>query len=287
MQSKLKAIMVAGGFALLSVILPPVSLLSSATVALVTLRLGTIEGLTLMLYSMLALAVIGSLSLGNYRFALIFALMFWLPAWIMSVLLRLSRQLALTVEASVILGIVGVVGFYWIEAEPSAIWQQLLSKMIPDDAAFESMHTVMASYSHYMTGSFAAGIVFTLLFGLFLARWWQALLYNPGGFKREYLSLKTSRMMASVTLVIFAVALLSKVPEVIWNVLIVFFVLYAFIGTAVLHCLSAASKNSKVWISILYIILLVIPHAMFFAVAMGVLDPWLNLRNKISNSTDA
>lgn len=287
MQSKLKAIIAASAFALLSLILPPISIISSAAVALVTLRLGTTNGLMVMLGSTLALLVFGGIVFANYMFALIFALMLWLPVWSMAVLLRISRQLSLTVEASVILGVAGVIGFYLIEDQPSAVWQNLLSNKIPDEAAFAGMQEILASYSHYMTGSFAAGVVFTLLFGLFLARWWQALLFNPGGFKSEYLSLKTSRIMAIITLAVFVTALVDKELEIVWNVLILFFVLYAFIGASVLHCLSRASKNSKVWISVLYITLFVIPHAMLIAAVIGMFDPWLNLRNKISNSTDA
>jgi len=40
--------------------------------------------------------------------------------------------------------------------------------------------------AHFMSGVAAAGSVYGLLFGLFLARWWQAALYNPGGFRADY-----------------------------------------------------------------------------------------------------
>ena len=45
MRGRLQAMIVASTLALLSLIIPPVSVVSSATVALVTLRRGAVEGL--------------------------------------------------------------------------------------------------------------------------------------------------------------------------------------------------------------------------------------------------
>ena len=59
-------------------------------------------------------------------------------------------------------------------------------------------------FAQFMTGGVAAGTVYGLLFGLFMARWWQSALYNPGGFRAEFLSLKVHPPMAIASIFIVA-----------------------------------------------------------------------------------
>jgi cellulose synthase/poly-beta-1,6-N-acetylglucosamine synthase-like glycosyltransferase len=136
-----------------------------------------------------------------------------------------------------------------------------------------------------MTGIVAAGSVFSLLFGLFLGRWWQANLYNPGGFKQEYLSLETKPRLTIGSSVVVAVALLSsgELSEIAWNISILLFVLFTVTGTAVLHTFFSGMKMSRYTVPMFYITLFLIPHAMLLVALIGLSDPWLNLRKKKSN----
>jgi len=61
--------------------MPPVSVVSSATVALVTLRRGAFEGLYVLVCSSVAAGLLGFLALGNYQFALLYVLVLWMPVW--------------------------------------------------------------------------------------------------------------------------------------------------------------------------------------------------------------
>jgi uncharacterized protein YybS (DUF2232 family) len=136
-----------------------------------------------------------------------------------------------------------------------------------------------------MTGIVAAGSVFGLLFGLFMGRWWQANLYNPGGFRQEFLSLDTKPRLSIVTIAIVAIAwaVPGQISEMAWNISILLFVLYTVIGTAVLHTVFANMKLARYIVPMLYITLFLIPHAMLLVALVGLSDPWLNLRKKKSN----
>jgi hypothetical protein len=289
MRGRLQAMIVASSLALLSLIIPPVSIVSSASVALVTLRRGAFEGLYVLVCSSAAASLLGLFLLGSYQFALLYSMMLWLPVWLISIILREGRHLSLAVEFAVLLGMLGVVGFYLYEAEPAVMWKEVLSQMVPPNAPVDEIQRTLDVLSHYMTGVVAAGTVFGLLFGLFLGRWWQSVLYNPGGFKQEFLSLNTKPRLAigSVAVVVVAWASSGVLSEVAWNMTILLFVLYTCIGTAVMHAVFASMKLGRYMVPMFYLTLFLIPHAMLPVALVGLIDAWLNLRNKISNQTNA
>jgi hypothetical protein len=114
-------------------------------------------------------------------------------------------------------------------------------------------------------------------------------LYNPGGFRQEFLSLSTQPRLAIGSIVVVVIALLSSgvISEIFWNITILLFVLYTFIGAAVLHAVFASMKMSRYIVPMFYLTLFLIPHAMLPVALIGLGDTWLNLRSKISNQTNA
>lgn len=289
MKGRMQAMMVASTLALLSLPFPPVSIVSSASVALVTLRKGAIEGLYVLICACLAAALLSMFLLGGYQFALMYGVVLWVPVWLISIVLREGRQLAVALQIAVLLGIAGVLVFYLYQPEPAQIWRGVLDVMVRPmleanpDVSPEMVKQSANTFAHFMTGIIAAGTVYGLLFGLLLARWWQAALYNPGGFRAEFLALKGHAQLAMVTIAIAATALLTSglIAELCWNVLVVLFVLYTFIGTAVLHCSFASMKGGRFMVPFLYATLLMIPHVMAAVALCGLTDTWLDLRNKL------
>lgn len=289
MQGRLQAMLVASSLALLSLRFPPISILSSATIALVTLRRGSQEGLYISVCSSVAVGILGYFVLDNYQFALLYGMVLWLPVWFISVVLREGRHLSLAVEIAILIGVVGVAGYYLYNPEPAALWGKILLQMVPENAPVESVQHTVDVLSHYMTGVVAAGSVFGLLFGLFLGRWWQAALYNPGGFKHEFLSLNTHPRLAlgSVAVIVIAIVSSGVVSEIAWNVTILLFVLYTFIGAAVLHTVFAVMKQGRYLVPMFYLTLFILPHALLPVALVGLSDAWLNIRKKNSNQTRA
>lgn len=289
----MQAMIVASSLALLSLLLPPVSIVSSASVALVTLRRGWYEGLYVLLCSCLSAAVLGFFLFGSFQFALLYGAVLWLPIWLISTVLREGKHLSVAVEIAVLLGVAGVIGFYLYVTDPALLWNTILSQMVQpmlasgSDIPVDEVKQSVKMFSHYMTGGIAAGTVYGLLFGLFLARWWQAALYNPGGFRKEYLTLKVRPKVASGSLLVLALAwfMSGTVSEISWNILIIFVVLYTFVGTAILHTAFSVMKTKRFMVPFLYITLVLVPHMIAVVVVVGVIDAWLDLRSKISNKT--
>ncbi len=293
MKGRLQAMTVAATLALLSLPFPPASIVSSAAVALVTLRRGGNEGLYVLACACVAAAILSSLLGIGYQFARMYAAVLWTPVWLIAMVLREGRKLATAIEIAVVLGVAGVLGFYWLQPQPVQMWSEVLSVMIQPvldanpDVPAEQVKQSTLMFAHFMTGAIAAGTVYGLLFGLFLARWWQAALYNPGGFRTEFLALKGHTQLVLASLLILATATLTSgmLAELCWNMIVVLFVLYTFIGTAVLHGVFASMKSGRFMVPILYITLLLIPHVMIIIALCGLADNWLNLRKNISNPT--
>ncbi|GAB4279215.1 MAG: hypothetical protein Kow0065_24930 [Methylomicrobium sp.] len=284
--------MVASTLAIISLIVPPVNIVSSAVVALVTLRRGALEGLWVLLFSSIATAVLGLLILGGYQFALLFGLLMWLPIWVVSIVLREGRHLSLAVESGVWLGSLGVLGFYLYQGEPADYWQPMIEQMIEpilattSEIPVEAVEQSVRAFAHIMTGTLASGIVSFLSFGLFLGRWWQSILYNPGGFREEYLSLSTRPRLALGSIAVIAISLLGTgtISEIARNITILLVLLYMFIGSAVVHAIFSKLSARRFLVPMFYVTLMVIPHVLFPVAVIGLLDAWLNLRNKFSNN---
>ena len=112
---------------------------------------------------------------------------------------------------------------------------------------------------------------------LFLARWWQAQLYNPGGFKNEFLSLKF------VPAVVWGLSLgyLSTVLFLSqWSPLAQLFRIPLFFGgLAVTMWWFVEKEVMMVW-RVIFFASLLITHP--FVVLLGVFDSFWNLRKKMT-----
>lgn len=280
---------VASSLALLSLLMPPISIVSSATVALVTLRRGAYEGFLVLLSASLAAAALGLLILGNFQFAFGYALILWLPVWMLSVVLREGRHLSLALEIASVFGILMIIGFYYFVEDPALYWQAILQVLIQpmaqaSELPAEQLEQTTILLGKYMTGIIATGSVTGLLLGLLLARWWQANLYNPGGFGIEYLSLRMPSRFTIATMIVFVIATVSgeMISELAWNIGILLFMVYMFVGTAIAHALIASTKVKRFVLPLFYLLIFVVPHIVIPVAIIGISDTWLNLRKHIT-----
>ena len=292
MRGKWQAAAVASALAFLSLLMPPVSILSSATIALVTLRSGIRDGFFVLLNASVIGALMSLVLLGNYQFALVYAFVLWVPVWIFSIVLRETRRLSLVMGVSAVFGLSAIVLAYVLMSEPAAIWSQALSQIVEpmisqSDASEMEIKAAIIRMSQYMTGLTTTGYIASLLFGLLCGRWWQAMLYNPGGFKQEFLALKAQPLFAVGSGLIILLALLGtdKFSEMAWNLSIPLFLFYIFIGIAVAHFLITGMESKKFFLPMFYVLVFMIPHALLPLAFVGLSDSWLNFRDRVSNHT--
>ena len=293
MRGRYQALIAISAFAVLSLFLPPISLISSSLFALVVLRKGWNEGLWVMAFGVLALGLGATLfPTGNALQGLGYGLLLWLPVLPVAVVLRETRSLALALDAALALGLTVVAFVYALVSDPAALWRermrifvQALEENAPDGFDPAMFAKAMDVFSHYMTGAIVGGSVLSLVLGLLIARWLQALLYNPGGFRREFVELKLRPLTVYAGLVCVLVGLLvggGVVAELAWNLMGIFLVIFTIAGFSIVH---AVLGGKGVWILIIYLALQLIPKWLITPIVLiGISDLWADWR-KYANKT--
>lgn len=290
MRGRIQAVVGVAGLAMLSFMIPLVSLFSSAALALVALRTGARESSWVLAVSMAVAAAAGILLIGNIQAALVYGLLLWVPVWPVALLLRFSGQLALALEAGLVLAVLAVVAVYLVAGDPSQLWAeslqriaQSMSEHAPPGFDASQAGERLQFFAHYMTGMVAAGSLVSLVLGLLIARWWQAALYNPGGFRAEFVGLRLHAVIGYAGLACIGFALLTEggAAEFAWNASVVFFVLFAVAGFAVVH---AILGRRAFLLGGVYVALLILPQILLPVAFLGFSDPWLNWRRRLIRS---
>lgn len=287
MRGRSQAALVAALFAVLSLLFPLAGMLSSATVALATLRQGPGEGLVVGLFAGLASGIFIFAALGSPLPALGFALALWLPVWVLAVVLRNSHSPALAAQAAGLMGLAILLGLRFGVGDAALYWSELLEPLrqglVEGGLLAEAESKVLiADVARWMTGAFAATFYFQALLALLLGRWWQSLLYNPGGFGAEFRDLRLSRGLGVLGLGLLILLLVNEDSRWAADLLLLVTPLLLLQGLALIHWLVKALKASRGWLVGLYALLvLAMPHAQVMIAGLGLADIWLNLRARV------
>lgn len=241
---------------------------AGAVIALVTLRKGTSAGLRVLgAASAIAVAVRALLD-GSPMPTLVLCLVVGLPAWLLAInLARTQRQSlpllmvgALVVAyAAAIRAAVGDVEAFWT-TRLTALFALLATDGGPQIGAEQ----VAAAAGMIHAATLIA--MFCMLAGIILlARWWQAVLFNPGGFGAEFRVLRLPRqalVMATLCGVgVFVDRLGSGVSiPLAGDAFVVVVVLFAFQGLAVLHARARAISLATGWLAGVYVMLMITPQ---------------------------
>jgi hypothetical protein len=283
MRGPMQAILVTTLGAMLSLILPPLSYLSGATVGLVTLRLGAWRGLTVAGGAALAA---GLLSLLTVRTALpggAYFVVVWLPVIVLAVHLKRTVSLARTLGLAAVFGGAMIAALHVGVADPAAFWQKVFEDLLKQAGRGPEPAAEMQEAFRLMTGAMAAALTLSLVASLFIARWWQAQLYNPGGFQSEFHALRFSRVLGVVTLVTAAGALAGgSVTALAGDLLLVWLVLHLLHGLAVAHGLVKKGGANALWLFGMYALMLwppFLPPTVITLAALGFADEWFDFRS--------
>ncbi|RNE91487.1 DUF2232 domain-containing protein [Marichromatium sp. AB31] len=283
MRGPSQAALVAATSALLSVMIPVFGVVAAAAVGLVTLRNGARGGALVALLATLGAGLFYGLVFGAPLLVLGVLLLFWVPIWGLALVLRYSRSLALTVESASLLVMLGLVLVYAIVGDPAVFWARLLELMReaalaaqPDGAAANA--ALFGELARWMTGAFAMALTFQVVLALFLARWWQAQLYNPGGFGEGFRAYRLHRAFALLALLLIAGWALVRGPGLLADLALVAGVGLLLQGLAVVHQLRVQRGSGTGWLVLLYVLLVLLPQMAVAIAALGLLDVWVDIR---------
>ncbi|MGB5602651.1 MAG: hypothetical protein WBO14_09435, partial [Gammaproteobacteria bacterium] len=208
-----QAALVAASMAMLGLLLPPVVWVSGAVVALVTLVNGHRYGLLVTAMAAVATAVFAGLLLSLSQVALYYVLLVWLPLVMVAVVLRQTVSLVLCLQLIAGVSLLGIIILYMLFPDFGELWRAPLNTMADELLANsegaidkEQLQRVVDQIVRILPGFFASSFMIGTLLSLYLARWWQAAIYNPGGFGKEFRALNLGKTTALIALVIAAVA---------------------------------------------------------------------------------
>lgn len=280
MRGRLPAIAMVAGPALL----PLLFWVSGAALALVTLRRGLNEGALVMAGATAVLAG-GSVALVGTPLAVLQPLLLvWLPVLLLALVLRATVSLARTLEAGTLVAAAGVLVFHVIHPDPAAFWRGMLEQvanLMGADPTGEPWQRAATELAPVMTGLWAVNMLGLAVVSLLLGRWWQALLYNPGGFRAEFHDLRLELWFAGIALGAAAMALFMP-PGLVRDLALVLTSVFVLQALAVAHAVFARRGWHGGWLIGVYLLL---PLALRPMAALGIADVFLDLRRRFAGSS--
>ncbi|WP_019591108.1 hypothetical protein [Thioalkalivibrio sp. ALE20] len=289
MKSRGRAVGAVAGFGIAGLFLPPVSIVSSALVALVGLRLGLGQALiVLAIASALLGAALWGASPGTPGPAVLLAgVIQWLPVALLAELLRRTVSWRITLKAGALVAGAGVLLMHALVPDPEAFWVraglELLQPLLETDeaAAREELEAVLADLAPYLAGLLAGIVLLSVTLAMLIARYWQAALYNPGAFGAEFRALQLGPGVSAAAVVLLAVGQLVPSPLAM-ELAFILGVLFFLQGIALMHALTHGQGMSVFWLVGMYVLMaLALPQMFLLLATIGVIDAWADIRRRM------
>lgn len=267
----------AGGVAALTTVIPYLSWIGAAVVGLVVLRLGPVQGLNIGLWALMP--ALGWAWFGNEPSVVAVLLLVFLMATVLRGTMSWERSLLAGSALGLVIGLLLPVLFPGMLAAVTEAFLEIYQWAYPDMAAQlgdKFRPAVQSMVNGLMPGSYLGIAVAVIM----LARYWQAALYNPGGFRREFHGFRLSRGVA-----ILCVLLLLVAPVVGVNALLLGWVAglpLLVAGIALVHGVVGLRKASNLWLVVFYALLVVQGFTIsLLLMLLAIVDSWLDIRGRI------
>ncbi|MGV8916444.1 MAG: hypothetical protein ACOH2R_01360 [Pseudomonas sp.] len=278
MRGRVQATLVVVGCAAL----PLLFWLSAAAGCLVLLRRGVSDAAGILAWALLPALV-------WWYFGEPRTLMVLLGSVGLAALLRASESWVRVLLVSVALGLLYAVVLGAVFREPIDAIALELQKLLPLvlDGVYQQLSVDERARLGLMIAPVLNGLIAALMqilsvLALILGRYWQALLYNPGGFGREFRSIRLPRVPALVLLVCMLLgptfgpqmAMLTPLCSVP----------LVFAGLALIHGLVAEKHLSKFWLVGVYVTLLMFMQLIYpLLVLVAIVDSLIDFRGRFAS----
>lgn len=274
-----------------------VPLLSPATVGLVALRRGIPDGVLVLVWACLPLLI--TLAMSDINLLIMGSSFVGLAAVLVGAeVLKSSAswQATLVVGLAAIAAALAILGAFLgvtsgvLVDEVQAVLVQLQSQGMEAPA---SVFYLLMGATALGLGLDQVGLTFVLGFlswltalnvvgSLLVARWWQAMLYNPGGFQREFHALRFDRVVTLALLGGILACNTAGGDYQVWSNLLGLPLLIA--GLGVLHWVVKARALKSYWLVAVYFGLVMFGPLSLVLIGIGFLDSFMNLRPRLAPS---
>ena len=201
---------------------------------------------------------------------------------VLAVILRTTVNLSLAVLATVPLGVLTGLGLAALGGEyldqVVAAFGQFLGTLEQQLSAGGNPVELAKPDARQVAGMLGAGTAASSVMCLLLARYWQAALYNPGGFGVEFRALRYPPAVTAL-LALAAIGLVAIGPGLRTWAMICLLPL-ALAGLALVHARVMARGQGRGWLVGFYVAWLLFDPVKLLVVCAAIADSWFNFRQR-------
>jgi hypothetical protein len=289
MRSPWHAAGVAAFSALLGVAIPPVAWLSGAVIGLVTVRLGDAGLPRVVVPALVALALVGAAAWGQPLALVAAAAGTWLPAYLVTRVLRHRGRLDDALLVACAVGWATVALLHLLVPDLVGLWRETLERIIqPEERAASTqlyaaqLASAVDKLAPMMTAAVGAAMTLGAIVSGLIAHWWQTVLDAPGAFQGEFHQLRIGQLAAAITAVLgVGVVVMPGLPLKAFAA--VAGVVFAVQGLAVVHGVVARRGLTRRWLIGIYVLTVLLPLEMICGlILVGIVDAWADFRRQVS-----
>jgi hypothetical protein len=275
-------------FALAGLFLPLIGLLSNAALGLVTLRLGVGRGLQIAAGAALGIGLVILLIQQQAIAALGSMLLQWAAVMALAVLLQQTASWHRVLTTVLGISVAIVLIFHASVDDTGEFWKGIIQPMtemavVKEQFPGVDLDKAVDAAAEFMTGVLVALLNLGIIVSLMIARHWQALLYNPGGFRDEFRELRINRPVGLAMIVVITIGLFTSIPPVI-DIIVAGMAIFLFQGLSLIHGTHHRLKLHTGWLIGFYIVLLLMPVQLgILLAAFGIIDSVANFRGYLSD----
>ena len=247
------------------------SWLSAAVLALVTLRRGPTEGVYILAWAVLPagflLAVFGDIG----------PLAMITGTTALACVLRWSASWPFALLGASLVGTITGLGMLWLAESHLRNLAAEIAEILP------VLLEVFSKDAQTIDIAFIAGMlglmnVMSCVLCLLLARWWQSVLYNPGGFRTEFHSIRLTAL-ASTVLVLLMLSISSMSLEYRpWAAM--FGIPLSVAGLALVHARAAYRGLGAGWLTVFYVLWVFVSPVSLIVIGIAVADSYFDFRSR-------
>lgn len=289
MKGPMQAYLSAIAFALLAIWFTPIGFLAGAIIALVTLRVGSTDGLKVMAAAAAVHLGVAGLMSGSYAAGIVVIIEFMLPVWALAWVLRQTNSLGQTLQVAGLMAGMGLIIAHLMLGDMPNWWMTLFNESVRpmlDQAAVAYSIEMIETMAQVMTMLLAMFAVVLWFSVVILGRWWQGELYYPGQFQKDFHQLRLPRNVAISTAIVALASIFFNDASggLLGDLFGLLTVVLMFQGLAIAHNAVLKKDMSNGWLVGLYILLAVFPQTVLILSILGLADNFVDFRNRWKES---
>jgi hypothetical protein len=271
-----------------TLLLPLLQMVSGVIMVLLVLKQGSRTAVLEAAVARVILALVALVTGSPLLQILVAALSTWVPAIMLGLVLQATRSLTLTLQVSVLVAALAVVGFYTVIDDMVAYWDPVMTVLLEWTRAnnLREQAQLMESDPVMTANMLTMAIVLStwMLYSVYLVfgYWLYKLIPGESGDYGRFSDLNLGRVIA---LIMALLSLLAFVTGAAWlqSVAFVLFAVFWLQGLAVVHWLHSVGNLPLLVVIMTYVLLPFLHVFLIMALAvLGYTDAWFTFRRRVA-----